>query len=147
MNLSVFRNFPLVSLEGQKDGLTALCYCKKNIFFFGKSSLYIKRNNLRGGALFVWPSYSFVKGANVTMLHHVLNHIGDLHLVLPALNLSILDADILIMVQQVRLMMFLLNMVDYPMSFLYPLAVHLGCFWWTIRGDHSKMVLLFEFGS
>ena len=52
------------------------------------------------------------------MLHHVLIHIGDLHLFLPALNLSILDAGILMMVQQVKLMMFLLNMVDYPMSFI-----------------------------
>ena len=42
----------------------------------------------------------------------------DLQLVLPALNLSNLDAGILIMVQQVRLMMFLLNMVDYFMSFI-----------------------------
>ena len=42
----------------------------------------------------------------------------DLYLVLPALNLSILDAGILIMVQQVRLMMFPLNMMDYSMSFL-----------------------------
>ena len=41
---------------------------------------------------------------------------GDVHLVLPAMNLSTLDPGILIMVQQVRLMMFLLNMVDYPMS-------------------------------
>ena len=81
------------------------------------------------------------------LFHHVLIYMGDLHLVVHALTLSNLDAGILIMVQQVRLMMFLLNMVDYPMSFLYPLAVHLGCFWWTIRGDHSKMVLLFEFGS
>ena len=52
---------------------------------------------------------------------HVLVYMGekvDLHLVHPALNLSILDAGILIMVQQVRLMMFFLTMVDYPMSFL-----------------------------
>ena len=41
-----------------------------------------------------------------------------LHLVLLALNLSILDAGILIMVQQVSLMMSFLTMVDYPMSFL-----------------------------
>ena len=45
-------------------------------------------------------------------------YMGDLHLVLPALNLSTLDAGILIMVQYVRLMMFSLNIVDYPMSFL-----------------------------
>ena len=43
---------------------------------------------------------------------------GDLHLVLPALNLSTRNAGILIMMQQVRLMMFSLNMVDYSMSFL-----------------------------
>ena len=37
----------------------------------------------------------------VGLFHHVLVYIGDLHLVHPALNLSILDAGILIMVQQV----------------------------------------------
>ena len=42
---------------------------------------------------------------------------GDLYLVLPALNLSTRNAGILIMMQQVRLMMFSLNMVDYFMSF------------------------------
>ena len=52
------------------------------------------------------------------MFHHVLLNIGNLHLVLPALNLSTLNAGILIMMQQVRLMMFSLNMVDYSMSFL-----------------------------
>ena len=46
------------------------------------------------------------------------NSIGDLHFVLPALNVSILDAGILIMMQQARLIMFSLNMVDYSMSFL-----------------------------
>ena len=43
---------------------------------------------------------------------------GDLQFVLPALNLSTLNAGILIMMQQVRLMMFSVNMVDYSMSFL-----------------------------
>ena len=42
---------------------------------------------------------------------------GDLHLVLPAMILSTLDSGILIMVQQVRLMMFSLNRMDYSMSF------------------------------
>ena len=37
-------------------------------------------------------------------------HMGHLHLVLPALNLSIL--------QHIRLIMFSFNLVDYPMSFL-----------------------------
>ena len=41
-----------------------------------------------------------------------------LHLVLPELNLSVLDADILTVMQQVRLIMFSWNMVDYTMSFL-----------------------------
>ena len=57
------------------------------------------------------------------------------------MNLSFLDAGILIMVQQVRLMMFTLNMVDYPMSFLSMSTF----FWWTSREDHSRMFLLFEF--
>ena len=41
-----------------------------------------------------------------------------LHLFLHALNLSILHAGILIMVQQVRLVLFSLSMVDYSMSFI-----------------------------
>ena len=49
---------------------------------------------------------------------HVLVYMGDLHLVLLALNLSILDSGILIMVQQVSLTMFSLNMVDDFISFL-----------------------------
>ena len=52
------------------------------------------------------------------LFHHVLFNMGDLHLVLPALNWSTLNAGILIMMQKVRLMMFSLNMVDYSMSFL-----------------------------
>ena len=51
------------------------------------------------------------------LFHHPLVYIGDLRLVYPALNLSILVASILIIVQQVSLMMFSLNMVDYSMSF------------------------------
>ena len=50
---------------------------------------------------------------------------GDLHFVLPALNLSTLQAGILIRMQEVRLMMISLNMVDYSMSFVLPIAVHL----------------------
>ena len=52
------------------------------------------------------------------LFHHVLVYMGDLHLVHPALNWSILNVGISIMVQQVSLMMFSLTMVDYPMSFL-----------------------------
>ena len=52
------------------------------------------------------------------LFHHVLVYMGDLQLVYPALNLSTLDAGILIMVQCVSLMMFSLYMVDYPMFFL-----------------------------
>ena len=52
------------------------------------------------------------------LFHHVLVYMVDLNLVRPALNLSIQDAGILIMMQKVSLMMFSLNMVDYPMSFL-----------------------------
>ena len=52
------------------------------------------------------------------LFQHVLVYMGDLHLVPPALNLSILDAAILILVQQVSLMMFNLSMVDYRMYIL-----------------------------
>ena len=42
------------------------------------------------------------------------------------------------MVQEVRLMMFSLNMVDYSMSFLLLST-------WNCRGDHSEPFLLFKF--
>ena len=42
-----------------------------------------------------------------------IRNVGDLHLVLPALNVSTLDAGILIVVQKVGLMMLSLHMVDY----------------------------------
>ena len=61
------------------------------------------------------------------LFHQLLVYMGDLHLVYPALNLSTLDAGILIMVQQVRLMMFSLNMVYYSM-YVLPLAAHLKSF-------------------
>ena len=68
---------------------------------------------------------------------------GDLHLIHPALNLSTLDAGILILMQQVSLMTFSLNMVDYPMSFL--LLSSWIFFWWTSTGDNSKMFLFIVF--
>ena len=52
------------------------------------------------------------------LFQHVFIYMVDMHFVLPALNLSTLDAGIWIMVEQVRLMMFSLNMVGYFMSFL-----------------------------
>ena len=55
---------------------------------------------------------------------------GDLHLILPALNLSTLNASILIMMQQVRLIMFSLKMVDYSMDK------------W---GDHSELFFSLSF--
>ena len=76
------------------------------------------------------------------LFHHVLVYMGDLNLVLPSMNLSILYAGILIMVQQVSLMMSYLTMLDYPVSFL--LLSTWIFFWWTSRGDHSKKFLLFE---
>ena len=60
---------------------------------------------------------------------------GDLHLVLPALNMSILDAVILIIVQQISLMKFSLTMVDD----LSTCGIALG------GEGHSKTFLLFEF--
>ena len=56
---------------------------------------------------------------SVTLCMSIVHiRIGDIKLVLPNLNLCILDAGILIMVQKVSLMMFSLNMVEYHMSFL-----------------------------
>ena len=68
----------------------------------------------------VWFKYSlWIDLRNSAgLFHHVLFYMGDLNLVLPALNLSTLEAGILIMVQQVRMMMFSLKMVDYSMPFL-----------------------------
>ena len=57
-------------------------------------------------------------------------------LVLNALNFSTLNADILIMVHQVGLIMFLLKMVDYSMSFFD------GQVGWTIL-DHSYFLNFF----
>ena len=42
--------------------------------------------------------YRLTKRSSVGLFHYVLVYMGDLHLVLPALNLSILVAGILIMV-------------------------------------------------
>ena len=83
------------------------------------------------------PPYSTAR-----LFHYVLFNMGDLHLVLPALNLSNLNAGILIMMQQVRLMMFSLNMVDYSLSFLLLSTQNFFCR--TSRGDHSEPFLLFE---
>ena len=76
------------------------------------------------GSILSSPRYGFSTPYRLTiwnsarLFNIVLFNMGDLHLVLPALNLSTLNAGILIMMQQVRLMMFSLNMVDYSMSFL-----------------------------
>ena len=51
-------------------------------------------------------------------------YIGDLHFVLPARNWSTLVAGILIIEQQVRLIMFSLNMLG--LLHVLPLAVHLN---------------------
>ena len=69
------------------------------------------------------------------LFHRVLFNMGYLNLVLPALNMSTLDAGIFILVQQVRLMMFSLNMVDYSMS---SLLLFTFIFLLTSRGDHSE---------
>ena len=47
------------------------------------------------------------------MFHHVLIYMGDLHFVLPELNLSTLNAGILIAVPKIRLIIFSLNMLDF----------------------------------
>ena len=74
-----------------------------------------KRSSLRYG---LSTPYSLNIRKRARLFHHVLFNMGDLHVVLPTLKLSNMNAGILKMMQQVRLMMFSLNMVDYSMSFL-----------------------------
>ena len=63
--------------------------------------------------------YRLTNGNSAGLFHHVLIYIEDLYLVLPALDLTTLGAGLVIMMgQQVRMMMFSLNMVDHAMSFL-----------------------------
>ena len=85
--------------------------------------------------------------------------LGDLHLVLLALNLSTLDAGILIMVQKVRMMMLSLHMADYFVSFLslsllfgFCSGTPLSClkvygWWWWVGGLQDFSVTLSSFLS
>ena len=81
-------------------------------------------DELDRGSIMSSPRYGFSTPYRLTiwnsarLLKIVLFNMGDLHLVFPALNLSTMNAGILIMMQKVRLMMFSLNMVDYSISFL-----------------------------
>ena len=67
--------------------------------------LELDRGSIRSSSRFgLSTPYRLTIRNSARLFHHVLIYMGDLHLVLPALNLSNLDAGILIMVQQVRLM-------------------------------------------
>ena len=81
------------------------------IFIVDQGSI---RSSLRNG---LSTPNRLIKEQSLTLPLCPFIHIGDLRLFLPALNLSVPVADILIMVQQIRLMMFSWNMVDYHMSF------------------------------
>ena len=61
---------------------------------------------------------------------------GDLHLVLPILNLPLLDPSILITEEQLRLILVLLGNGGLP--HVLPLGVHLIFIVWTSRGDHPR---------
>ena len=99
--------------------------------------------SIRWSPRYCWSTpYRLTIRNSARLLHHVLFNMGDLHLVLPALNLSSLNAGILIMMHQVRLIMFSLNMVDYSLTFLLLSTWDFFC--WTSRGDHSEPFLLFE---
>ena len=69
---------------------------------------------------------------------------GDMHLVLPALNVMPWMLAFWLMVQKVRLMIFSLNMVDYCISFL--LLSTWILFWPSTRGNILKLSLLGHFG-
>ena len=79
----------------------------------------IDRGSIRSSPRYDLSSpYRLTIRNSARLFQDILFNIRDLHLVLPARNLSTLDAGNLIMVQQVRLMMFSLKTVDYSMSFL-----------------------------
>ena len=68
-----------------------------------------------------------------------------LHLVHPALNLFVLDAGILILVQRATSKYDDVLLDHGGLPYVLPLAVHLKLVCWSSRGDHSKMFLLLEF--
>ena len=70
-------------------------------------------------------------------IHHVLFNMGDLHLVLPSLNLSTLNAGILIMMQYVRSDDVLTE--HGGLLHVLPLAVHLRFFCWKGRGTSLNL--------
>ena len=88
--------------------------------FMFSQEIYIKLETLpsRNTELDLGSIRSSPRDGLTTPCRLIIRNMGDLHIVLPALNLSNLNAGILMMMQQVRLMMFSLNMVDYSMSFL-----------------------------
>ena len=67
-------------------------------------------------------------------------HTGDMNWVLPRINLSFLDAGILIVMQEVRLMMSSWWTTPCPSPCCPP-----KIFGWTSRGHYSETLLLFEF--
>ena len=82
-------------------------------------SVELDRGSIRSSPSYgLSTPYSLTIRNSARLFHIVLFNMGDMHLVLPALSLSTLNAGILIMMRQVRLMRFSLNMVDYSMSFL-----------------------------
>ena len=125
---------------------TLLCRMSSGRWFWDPLDQIIKE--LDRGSISSSPRYGVSTPYGLTirnsarLFHHVLFNMGDLHVVLPALKLSNMNAGILIMMQQVRLMMFSLNTVDYSMSFLLLSTQNFFC--WTSGGDHSEPFLLFE---
>ena len=88
-------------------------------FFFWALKCQLDRGSIRSSLRYgLSTPYRLTIRNSARPFHIVLFNMGAMHLVLPALNLYTLNAGILIMMHQVRLMMFSLNLVDYSMSFL-----------------------------
>ena len=63
----------------------------------------------------------------------IFYYMGDLHLILPALNLSIVDADIfLIIMQEIGLLRFSSNMVDYPIHYIGRVEKNMFCYVYSL---------------
>ena len=103
--------YPKGKVEAHEDYVGLYLYNKSQFKVTGEYKL-------DSGSIRSSPRYDLSTPYRLTirnsarLFHHVHFNMGDLHLVLPALYLCTLNAGILIMMQQVRLMMFSLNMVD-----------------------------------
>ena len=89
--------------------LKTLEHWTRNWRDFNRAVKKLDRGAIRSNPRYGWSTpyrltMTIRNSARLFHLYHVLFNMGDLHLVLPALNLSTLNAGISLLMQQVRLM-------------------------------------------